>query len=497
MAPVRRREEAPPKPFLEVPHDSLNEIVVIAAAMVDPDARAWLTTQVREELFLDEQHRAIWGAMLEVERRKLDYDPALLVQCAGGKVKASYLDQALALRPEAPDRPNLEHHVETMRWDHQRAVAVRGPLASLVEALGRPQEPRERVAALARHVGESFSGGGRTSLRDPRALVGSMMGELRKRMGGKACYPYGIDGLDFYEQGAVAENGDDLSGRHRLTPGAAPGQVTVITAISGGGKSTVAAQIALGIARQRRRVLYGAWEPGSEMTLELMACIALGWSRSDFAEGRFTAEDLVTVEEKAHAISQFVVLMDNPFQRQRGERESNARNLDTIHQHIVDSGCEVFFADLWDRCLVDDDPGEEKRALWRQHAIAEETRTHNVLLAQQRLKDIETRPDKRPTREGIKGSAAWVEMPETIIAPHWPYKFKKVSPNLFEIIVSKQRWGRWPLVVEFDWESDTGRLEGGRSVPFEHVGESSDEGTFIPPQPTKGGGRRWGRKKKD
>ena len=86
------------------------------------------------------------------------------------------------------------------------------------------------------------------------------------------------------------------------------------------------------------------------------------------------------------------------------KRRGNSSNLDTVQAYVADSGCDVFVADLFERCLSDTDPDEEKHALFRMQAMLDDLRVHGIFAAQQRLKDIEQRPDKRPTREGIKGS---------------------------------------------------------------------------------------------
>lgn len=491
----REREDEQPEEVVKAHFDPVNEGVVLAAAMVDEDACKYLLGVLRPEHFLVEQNRAAWTAMHELVRRKLDFDLSVLRQIGGDSIDVGYLMSVMDARPEAPSPQNLAHHVEAMHWDHQRAVAVRGPVNSLLQALASPTEPPERVRALARHVGESFTGAGRNFLREPRELVASVGMDLRSRMAGHANYPYGIEGLDTYEEGARNERGEDIGGRRRLLPGAAPGQVTVLTAVSGGGKSTIAAHMALGFARQKRRVLYGAWEPGGNMTMELLACIALEFSRTDMTEGKFAEEHVVEVEEQAHEISKYVVMMENPFRRTQGGRESNARNLDIVQQHIVDAAADVFIADLWERCLVDDDPSEEKRALFRQQAMAVETGAHVVLLAQQRIKDIETRPDKRPTREGVKGSSAYTDVADTMLAPHRPALFKKIEDNRIEVIVLKQRWGAWPMAIEFPWSSEFGSLGPGRTIPFEHAGEQGGElGVFARPvaRPVGhgGGGKR-------
>jgi hypothetical protein len=96
---------------------------------------------------------------------------------------------------------------------------------------------------------------------------------------------------------------------------------------------------------------------------------------------------------------------------------------------------------------------------------------------QQRLKDIELRPDKRPTREGIKGSGAWTEVPDNIFGVHRPALWKPVPDNVLEIDVLKQRYGKWPLAVEFDWDPDRGQISGGRSVEYDQAAAMGEGGS--------------------
>ena len=112
------------------------------------------------------------------------------------------------------------------------------------------------------------------------------------------------------------------------------------------------------------------------------------------------------------------------------------------------------------------DPDEEEAALYRQQAIAEETGIHQILIHQQRLKDLEAREDKQPTREGLKGSGAWVEVPDTIIGVHRESLFKAVPSDQIRLILLKQRYGIWPLAVDLDFDPDTGRMSNGRSASF-------------------------------
>lgn len=456
-------EPMPRERVVRVEVDPVNEQVVIAAALVDEAARKGLLRRLTPDHFQITQHRAIWAALQEMDRRRLSYDPATIHRLAGDKFELEYLANLMEGRPEAP--PNLQWHVDTLNWDRARANAVTGPLTSLLDAVKDPRSAPERVKALARSVSEAFAEHvGASQLLAPDELVRQQMIEIDKRISGHACYPFGLEGLDNYEDGTA-----------RLLPGAAPGQVTVITAVPGAGKSTLAIRLALGLARQQRRVLIGAWEMSGGITIEIAACLSLGWSRRALMLGQITPEQRVQLEDRMHVLSRWIRIMRNPFRRRGESKPSNARNLDLVQESISDSGCEVFIADLWKRCLVDASPDAEEEALMRQQAMIDEQQVHGILLQQQRAKEVEGRPDKRPTREGIKGSGAWFEIADNIFAPHRPALFKRIPDDKFEVIILKQRYGTWPLCVEFDWDPERGLIHGGRSVEYERPGETGEE----------------------
>jgi hypothetical protein len=473
---------------IDTPNDPINEQVILAAMIVDEDVRKRIAKSFPPEAFYAEQHRMIFSGLLELNRRKLAYDPSTLARIVP-EVDIRILESLSASRPKLPK--NLDFHVETLEHDYRRARVTSGPLATLIEAIQNPKESPERLRAFARAVGDSFednTGTGRY-LRDPAEVVRQAMTLLRKRVEGEAYYPYGIDGLDYYEDG-----------RRRIRPGASPGTISMITALSGSGKSTLTGHAILGSARQnlgedaiKRKVLVGAWEEEAPVTIELLATLQLGLSRSRILDGRsnrlredsateyepLSHEDLVMIEECMHGISKHVRFFDNPFQRGRakGAKEStNDSHLDIIQEHIEDSGCDIFFADLFARCLVDDSPSAERSVLFRLLSITQEQQVHTVIVHQQRAKDIETRMDKRPTREGIIGSGAWLDVCNTVMAPHLPAKWKRVPDDTMEVYILKQRNGPWPIAIEFDWEPDRGQISNGRSMTVEAKGETDELG---------------------
>lgn len=451
----------------KVPHDLVNEQILLAAALVDKPARDLLAQRVRPDMFLEEQHGRIWGAVLEAERKQVVPDVSTLVQLSGGALDKSYLDDLVTAHPRAP--VNVRHHLDALMWDVTRAKAVNGPLAEFMQALRDPSSTPERVRALANQIPVSLQGGGsRKFLRDGKQLALETARVIAARRKGFAVYPFGLKALDVYGAADTDEKGNSIAGQPLLVPGAAPGKTTVITGISGGGKSTLTALLVLHLARQARKVLYGAWEMGSEETLELLGCISMGISRSRVKAGQITDAEESALAVTMEAISQYVKFVDMPFLKQRGKRVTHDEVLDEIHAYIADGGCEVVVFDLWRRAFRRmRDEGEEAEALYRQQAIFEECQVHGILVQQQRLKDVEKRVNPRPTREGIKGSSAWVDIADLIIGMYLPSLMKGTPCTTAETIILKQRYGRWPLSIEHAWDGDLVKLTNGRIVAYD------------------------------
>ena len=355
---------------------------------------------------------------------------------------------------------------------------MNGPLGELLRSLQDPSTAPQRVQALATQLAISLQGSGsRKYLRDSHKLAAEHSKTIAKRRKGLAVYPFGIKELDQYGAGDTDEAGNSLAGKPLLVPGAAPGKTTVVTAISGGGKSTIVALMALQMARMaqeaddqglpHRKILYGAWEMGAEETLELMACISAKISRNRVRTGNITDAEHALLTATMDALAGYVKFVDMPFHKERSARRTHAEVLDEIHGYIADSGCEIAIFDLWRRAFAKlRDESEEAEALYRQQAIFEETGVHGILVQQQRLKDVETRQNARPTREGIKGSSAWVDVADLILGIYIPALMQGTKCNTLETLILKQRYGRWPLAIEHTWDGDLVKLSNGHIVAY-------------------------------
>lgn len=459
-----RKVKRPPAQDIKITHDPVSESVIFAAACVDQKARSRLVGAFSTDSFFSKGGPEIWESITQLERQKLQYDPATMLSLGLEREHAAYLDKIVTQRPALP--PNLQHHESALAWDQVRIEAARGPLQQFIEGLRDPQAEPDQVRALAQNLATSFTGQGILKyLRDPDQLLLSMSKAIRKRREGKACYAFGFDGFD-----QVGE-GEDGEGDWRIVPGLAPQQVSLVTGVPGGGKSSFVLKTANNMARQGRRTLVGAFEMPPEYSIEVCGITDLGLSRKAFQTGQVTDEEEAQHLERCRLISGWVRFMDIPFGRVRGQKQFNDRNIDVLHSYIVESGAEVVIFDLFRRVLRQRDPEEEEIALERIQSVAKETNCHIILVQQQRAKDLEARADRRPTRESIKGSGAWFEVPDTIVGVHMPSLFKRVETETLEAIVLKQRHGKWPFAVEFDFDADRGHFGPGRGIDYVRPGE--------------------------
>lgn len=475
-AATRGEEKGKTRDEIKVPHDPVNEVVLIAAVVVSRKAAEKYLPAIPADHFHAKGHALMWGVLQEMHARGLTYDPATAKQMSGGAFDTVLLEEYVTARPEEP--PNLRYHVQRLHWDHARVEAVEGPVQGLLEALRDPTTSEERVRGLARQVGRAFEGHGTAGhLRGTEELLTETDKRLSLRREGIACFPYGITALDFYGDNDEDSEHRPLAGQPRLLPGAAPGKITIVTGVTGSGKSTSVKRMVLGLVNQGRKVCYGAWEEGDSPTIETLAAMSLGWSRTDLIAGNYTEQHQRELYQEMERLLAHVRFFRLPNNRKNNTLERG--HLDLIMNVVADSGADVFVGDLLKRAFGNVQPDEEAQFLYELQDWAERMRIHQLWLHQQRFKDVEQRRDKRPTREAVKGIGEWVEVSDTLIGWHREALWKNVPDNRIESIVLKQRWGPWPMSVEFEYDAEYGYIGNGWSVTYDRPGvDAVDDDIF-------------------
>jgi replicative DNA helicase len=484
---------------LVVHFDLINEQSVLGAALRCDDRRAKLVRQVQADQFHSDKHVAGWAVVVRMAEQGLEYDPRTLATL----VDAELCEYLVGLAEQSSGR-NLDQHVERLRWDAARMRAAKGPVPRLLAALKNTRAEPTSLTEAAREVGACFDGYGDTSaMPAPGDTADEQSVEIRMRMVGKASYPCGIPDLDYRDDGAP-----------RLVPGFAPKRCTWITGVSGSGKSTLAAMIAHGLWRNGRKVLYGGWEPGNGNVLELMACWEAGISRealklgeASLQNGTLTDDDIRRHADAMHEIEKGIRLLKNPFRQGRVEEEqgkrgfgradTNERRVDVLARYIERSGCEVFVADLMKRAFARTrDPSEEEQCLYMVQDMKDQLGIHLIGLHQQLIKgaSVQGKTDRRPSTEGgLMGSSAWFQTGDLILGVYRDHLYHNVEDNQLEVHVMKQRDGRWPIAICFDYDAPRALLGSGKEFdyrPMEGAGDLGDglDAAFKDPKPR--GGRK-------
>ncbi len=139
-----------------------------------------------------------------------------------------------------------------------------------------------------------------------------------------------------------------------------------------------------------------------------------------------------------------------------------------LEGYLAEAGCDAAIWDLWERSLVDLSYDGVTSALYRQQAMHAEYNVYGVIVHQLKLKDVERRVDKRPTRDAIKGTGAFVEVADQIYGIHREAQYKMVPDDSLEVLCLKQRKGTANWAIRFDWKGELALVAGdGVEVPFD------------------------------
>jgi replicative DNA helicase len=463
--------------------DATNEAYVIASAIADVQTRRALVHKLSADEFLVSRHAPIWRALKTIADRGLDYSPEvadrLLKDEGADDATVTYLR---GLEGEAKLVDNLDWHVATMQWDATRARTLKGPLPELLKQLRDPRAAQADVGASARAVARALESGGRRYMKRGDELHRSYRADIAARRAT-------VD--------QVRGIGNPVFDA-KLSEGYIPGRTHLIVGLSGCGKSTVEMALAILLAKQRRRVLIGAWEMNAKSLVDVGVCHMTGIELKRLVQGRIDDEEEDRADKAARWITSRIRFMENPFfdPSQRGKKPSNERNLDILEGYVAESGCEIAFYDLWERMLAVRDPDSVSSGLFRMQGIHEEYGITGVILHHLNGKDVEQRADRRPTRGSIRGVNTFVEVPDLILGVHRDAQFKAVEDNAVETICLKQRKGEANWAMRWAWNGATCAVRDPEEVNFDpgleaSMGDAGDVGVKDTNQiKSKPGGRR-------
>lgn len=410
-----------------------NEQVVLGALIADAEQRARFLPKLRDEMFVDPVSVALLGALRDLARRRVAYAADTVVQLTGGEVKFKYLTSLETDFGAIPDG-NLDVHVGILHRESAKERA-RESFEELFESLDDPhstvEEVETRASAVLRAVRDP-SGSGK--IRRGKSLREEWYGELMELRAGRGelFRPFFFSGLD-----------------EELYEGLRPGNVVVIAARPGMGKTTFVSNILLRQVLHGKRWLSVPVEPGTEAVIEQMAC----------AKARVLAEKVIKTPDELTKEEMFDIkraareFLDNDLIDFNDEMGS----LEELEAVVEADDYDGIVIDLWEYLLEDLDPKVVTQKLRWLKRLAKRRGFAAIVVHQ--IKRIKRVKNPRPQLHELKNSGGYEEVADLAILLHRAkYYNKDIERDVLEMDIAKQRRGPQNVRVGFEFQPEICRV---------------------------------------
>ena len=313
-------------PEIQFPYAEGSEKFVISAIWKDEALMA--ETPLDESFFHIAGHKALYGIL----KRSKALDPALIFQDLHDTGEIETIGGAATLHDvyNASVGPHFKRHLERLTHLRARRMAIAASLAALEAAQDVSEGPecQNYLATLSGPITAVFdAAAGCEPPKDVKQLAREFLAEFEKRMNGESLpmgFPTGIREID-----------EAIKGIHRQHMG-------VISGRTGGGKSTLATQIAANLASDGTGVLYLILERTEQSVFQrsvIQLSGARAWAVNDPANNRPIVEETRAIQRAIQTLAAANIHFRKPTNRRLASICAEIRRY--VRQH----GVAVVFLD--------------------------------------------------------------------------------------------------------------------------------------------------------
>ena len=254
-----------------VEQSSRAEMAVIGSLLIDPKCAGLVFEKLRPENFCDSTYRSLFAAARQVFLEGRPIDPVLVGDRAGSKSYEQTLFDIMRLTPTAA---NVEEYAQIVQ---EQSRLYR--LNALGMELAGAKDYQEGLRLLARAEGLLTDNPGRRAF-----TYTEMIGEYLDRQSRE-------EKPDYIDWGIEPLNRLKVS----------PGHFVVLAADSSVGKTALALQMALNVARSGKRVCFFSYETNQMDAIDRMLANAVNVNMSRSKEQRLTTKDIAAVNAEGAA----------------------------------------------------------------------------------------------------------------------------------------------------------------------------------------------------
>lgn len=403
------------------------EKCLLAACMLEPGALALAAQEINPDILLSERHRTIYKALLRLMQKGRQIDVVTLTDELGSKLQnIGGISVILDIMGSLPTAAHIQEYIEIVRRNHS---------INAIRQVGKQIEALADAAEQGNFEGDIYA-----EAQDRLLQVTSR--QIRK----KRIYTLGElipERLEMYENG-IKERSKVKTGFIELDfslGGLGCGELIVIAARPGMGKTALALDIARYAAKQNNTVLFFSLEMSRDQIIDRLVAAEGHISLWKLRNQRMKDEDWQRCDEALQRLPSEKFLVDDTASITTGEMLAKSMAVK------VQSGLDLIVIDylglIGDRAGAGRSRNDEVSQAVRNVKTIAKTLNVPVLLLSQLSREVEREGNKRPQLHHLRDSGEVEQTADVVIFIYRPAYYDKRTEegNTAEIIIAKQRNG--------------------------------------------------------
>ncbi len=424
------------------PHGKDAEASVLGGILLRNEVLHEVAEALDPEDFYVPAHAAIFAAMLVLERRGVALDPVTIEEQlkSDGKLElAGGIEYLTELATRVPTSENIGHYVRIVREKSQLRQLIRVGSDMVAKAYTEPADVESFFDEAEQGLFKITQSKRDVSYQPIEPIVDEIFERLEqygeRPESGVTGVPTGFSALD------------------RLTSGLQPGDLIVLAARPGLGKTSLGLNIAAHAAIEHNLpVLIFSLEMTSHQLGERLLASEGLMNLSDLRRGRISEPDWIRLTDAASKVGRAPILIDDTPDLNVIQIRNKCRRFRATRRYFQESGglglVVVDYLQLMRGTAKAKSESREREIAEISRglkALAKEIQLPVLALAQlNRL--VETRQDKRPRLSDLRESGAIEQDADLIMFIYRPGADKRRGPdepedNSAELIVAKHRNG--------------------------------------------------------
>jgi replicative DNA helicase len=451
----------------QIPVDNDNEALIIVNAIKSKPHREAFFRRIDYRDFRIDEFKTIAFAIQSIHEQKLDMNIDMLLlqakKCPVRKYPDFSFIETLISNFTVISEDNFNIHLEKLKTDSVKSLLVDRIFSSLYRSLMDPKSELKDIDVRVKSLQEIIETGRSSSQSNFKPMSEVIADYIKTRDRGVIKRSSGFSVLD-----------------NKLSQGLFDGQISVITAIAGAGKSTFALSQMNNLSYKGVPTAMFALEmPNMSITQKLLAFnTALPLSRVISQWQYFTEQEKKVYEFEIERLARnrHIYLNDKPTVSLNEAREQIMILQDKIEEQYIVTYFDLF-GKIKDFQGSDNFARDYENKLNIVQVMARELGIHICLVAQI-LRSVMNRKSKRPTLSDLKNAGALAEVADLVFGIYRPNYDAEVAfkaqvahnadpsnlvhsdpdENLAEVIILKQRMGMSNYIVNFLFDPHTTRF---------------------------------------